>query len=119
MKELTYQKYLEIEDELFQLYLYDNNSLSSFELQVLEFKDLKKNNFYIGDCRNSDISFWDGEKFYYIRTGWWESDKYIESINHESLEKYECADVFVPFALLTTIPDNIKDFFHKEGFEFN
>ena len=116
MKKITYDEYLNIKDELLDIYDFDNKILSQFNLKLIKLKELKPNHFYLGECRNSDISLWDGKKFNYIRSGWDIDDVYISSINCVEKETYKGHDVFIPFGLLTSMTEDIKEFFLKEKF---
>ncbi|MFW6226134.1 MAG: hypothetical protein ACOC3V_04180, partial [bacterium] len=55
-------------------------------------KDLKKNTYYFGKCRNAKVALWNGFEFVYNRTKF--NDTFIESINH--LEDDDGYDLFVP-----------------------
>jgi hypothetical protein len=107
----NYQEYLDIQDSLLELYSFENEILHKLNLKNINLSELIKDTFYIGECRNADLAFWNGKQFFYIRTGWAENDIYIESINHTETETFECADVFLPFARLTSVTMKINDFF--------
>ena len=108
---LNYQEFLILEELLLKTYSFDDDTLAEINLKNITLSELQINSFYIGECRNASFAFWNGNKFYYIRTGWSADDKYIESINHTETEKYECADTFLPFSLLTTIPADLYKYF--------
>lgn len=69
------------------------NKLNMDDVQPIPKNELVVGKTYRGNCRNSDIAVWDGEKFWYDRYKFGSTFK--ESINH--YEDDDGYDVFVPF----------------------
>ena len=57
-------------------------------------KDLKKDCYYVGTCRNTRIAVWNGDKFIFI--GYQFSRPYIESINYYGDVINDNRDGFIP-----------------------
>lgn len=56
--------------------------------------DLERGCMYIGNCRNASEAVWDGKRFIYTRSDWFNEVYYNEYINHPD---DDCVhDVFVP-----------------------
>lgn len=60
-------------------------------------KDLKKDGYYEGTCRNADKAQWNGDQFIYEREKF--GCKFLEKINH--FEDDNHADLFVPLNEIT------------------
>lgn len=67
---------------------------------IIPKKDLRKNTYYRGKCRNGSVALWNGFEFVYMR---YKFGFYIDTINH--LEDDNGYDLFVPFQ----IEDNPKE----------
>jgi hypothetical protein len=63
-----------------------------FSKGILKKEQLKKNHYYYGTCRNSNIAQWNGEEFVYMRTKF--GDIFPETINH--LSDDNGYDLFIP-----------------------
>lgn len=59
---------------------------------IIPKKDLKKGRYYLGDCRNASVAFWNGHEFVYMRNKF--GYKFPEDINH--LEDDDGFDLFIP-----------------------
>ncbi len=117
MKEkITYKDYEKLDQSIFHSTYPDNEFLKPYDFKILKVQELKKNKFYLGNCRNAEIALWNGEKFFYIRHGSWGTGDYIESINHLDLENHEMTDIYTPFAEITDLPDNELGLFIKDGY---
>ena len=81
-------------------------------LSILKVDELEKGKFYFGECRNSSIAMWSGDRFYYIRSKF--GDEYVEGIEHVDLEKNVYTDSFVPVALVEGVPKEDIEFLYKE-----
>lgn len=74
-----------------------------YDKGIIRKKDLVKNNYYYGDCRNSNVALWNGFEFIYVRTKFGTS--FNESINH--LEDDNGYDLFIPLFKMDI--DDVKD----------
>ena len=63
---------------------------------IIRKKDLIKNQYYLGKCRNSDVAFWNGFEFLYSRYKFGSS--YIDTINHP--EDDNGYDLFIPLRIV-------------------
>lgn len=79
-------------------------------------KDLKKDHFYYGHCRNSNLALWDGEKFIYVREKL--DNRFLTNINH--FEDDNGYDLFVPhfelsedMKLITHIKEHVEELLAK------
>lgn len=59
---------------------------------VIPKKDLQKNRYYLGKCRNASVALWNGYEFVYMRTKFGHVS--IDNINH--LEDDNGYDLFIP-----------------------
>lgn len=71
-----------------------------FNKGIIRKKDLKKNHYYYGDCRNTNVALWNGFEFIYVRYKF--GEYFNETINH--LEDDNGYDLFIPLHIL-----DIKD----------
>lgn len=71
-----------------------------FSKGILRKEELKKDSYYYGSCRNTNIAQWNGNNFTYMRYkfGVW----FPENINH--LSDDNDYDLFIPLKELTDVP---------------
>lgn len=81
-----------MESELYKEYVIPN----FIRCGAIPKKDLLVDRTYLGDCRNSNMATWNGEKFVYTRCKF--GMFYDEFINH--FEDDDGFDLFVPIKLL-------------------
>lgn len=67
---------------------------------------LEKGSFYRGECRNSNVAYWNGIKFLYIRTKF--GSEFIEEINHPKDDNG--FDLFIPYQKIEMPQEYIDKF---------
>lgn len=113
---MTYKEYDELGNEVFENIYFDDEYLERFGYHILDIPELKNNTFYVGNCRNSEIAFWNGEEFFYQRSAWPLDDLDLEKINHIYKEENEMIDAFCPIEEITDLPNEIVTWFKEKGF---
>lgn len=76
-----------------------------FEKGIVRKKDLRKNQYYYGDCRNANVALWNGFEFIYVRCKF--GTCFNETINH--LEDDNGYDLFIPLYLMDINDVDDKD----------
>lgn len=72
---------------------------------IIRKKDLKKNHYYYGGCRNANVALWNGFEFIYVRCKF--GTCFNETINH--LEDDNGYDLFIPLYLMNNEDVDDKD----------
>ena len=67
-----------------------------YQKGIIRKKDLIKNRYYKGDCRNANVALWNGYEFLYNRYKF--GSTFIEDIKH--LEDDNGYDLFIPYQLI-------------------
>lgn len=70
---------------------------------IIAKKDLEKNKYYFGKCRQTNVALWNGFEFVYIRTKF--NEKFIDTINH--IEDDNGYDLFIPLKLTTPTEEQV------------
>lgn len=75
-----------------------------FSKGILKKEELKKDSYYYGTCRNSNVSKWDGKRFIYMRYKFGTS--FPEEINH--LSDDDDYDLFIPLKEIIEFPEEYR-----------
>lgn len=71
---------------------------------IIPKKDLKKNTYYRGKCRNASVALWNGFEFIYVRTKF--SSSFNEDIKHP--EDDNGYDLFIPLSIEENPEDHLR-----------
>jgi len=71
---------------------------------IIPKKDLRKNTYYWGKCRNASVALWNGYEFIYVRTKF--MDTFNEDIKHP--EDDDGYDLFIPLRIEENPEDHVR-----------